>query len=128
MSYTTLQEIRIRIDEYDATINEQTGEQVVTFPSKPKLDVKIEQMIDKAKQDIKGYRHYPTSYTPEMIEEDIENNYHQTLLDLVLYDISVEGADYQTQHVENGTNRSYVKKETILGKIIPFCNIITKED
>ena len=126
MSYTILEEIRIRIDEYDANIVE--GVRVVTFPENAKLDVKIEELIDKAKQDIKAYRHYPDSYTNEMIEQDILTKYKQVLIDLVLYDWAIEGADFQTQHSENAVNRSFVKKETILGRIIPFCKVYAKED
>lgn len=126
MSNTTLEEIRIRLDEFTATVVD--GENVVSFPSKPKLEVKLETMIEKAKKDIIKARHYPASYTPERINEDIETNYQQVLVDLVLYDYSVEGADYQTQHVENSTNRSFIKKETILARVIPFCNVILKEE
>ena len=126
MSYTTLEEIRINIGEYEATV--VSGETVVSFPSNPKLDVKLQMLIDKAKKDIIAYRHYPSSYTYEMIADDIESKYHQTVIDLVTYDYSTEGAEFQTQHVENSTNRSFVKKETILAKVIPFCNIILKED
>ena len=126
MSYTTLEQIRIRLDEFTVTV--VNNENVVTFPSNPKLEIKLQEMIDKAKQDIKKNRRYPARYTAEDIENDINENYNQVLIDLVLYDYSVEGADYQTQHVENGTNRSFVKKETILGRIIPFCNILNKAD
>ena len=126
MSYTTLQQIRIRLDEYDVEVID--NENVVVFPSNPKLDVKIEELISKAKQDIIAYRHYPTSYTTEDIERDITEKYNQVLIDLVLYDISVEGADFQTQHSENAVNRSFVKKETILARILPFCKVFGTED
>jgi len=127
MSYTTLQEIRIRLDEYEVETIE--GENVVTFPSNPKLDVKIEQLIDKAKKDIIAYRHYPSTYKTEDIERDITEKYSQVLIDLVLYDFLLEGAEYQTQHSENAVNRSFTKKETILAKVLPFCNVYSsKED
>lgn len=126
MSYTTLEEIRIRLDEFNAEVIE--GETVITFPSNPKLDLKIERLIDKAKKDIIAYRHYPSSYTAENIEADIAEKYSQTLIDLVLYDISIEGADFQTQHSENAVNRSFVKKETILAKVLPFCKVFSIEE
>ena len=125
MSYTTLQEIRIRLNAYDVV------DDAVVFPSDTeakKLDVKIEELIKKAKQDIRAYRRYPSDYTDERIDDDIEKKYHQIVIELVLYDLSIEGADFQTQHVENSTNRSFVKRESILGKVIPFCNIYSTED
>lgn len=126
MSYTTLEQIRIRLDEYAVSV--VNDENVVSFPSNPKLDVKLSELITKAKQDIRAYRHYPESYTEEDIEDDIESKYHQTIIDLVLYDYLLEGAEYQTQHVENSTNRSFVKKESILARVLPFCNVILKEE
>ncbi len=126
MSYTTLQEIRIRLNEYSA--EEIEGETVVSFPTNSKLDVKIELLISKAKKDIISYRHYPSHYKAEDIERDIEEKYHQVLLDLVLYDLSIEGADFQTQHSENAVNRSFTKRETILAKVLPFCKVFSIED
>lgn len=121
MSYTTLEEIKIRLDEFD--VSESEGEQRLVFHT-GKIDFKLNTLIDKAKQDIRGYRHYPSSYTDEMIESDIETKYHNILIELVLYDYSIEGADFQSTHNENGTNRTFVKRESILGKIIPFCNVL----
>ncbi len=122
MSYTTIEQVRIRLDEYSVTV--VSNENVVSFPSNPKLEVKIDELIKKAKQDIRNYRHYPEYYTDEQIEEDLESKYHNTLIDLVLFDYSVEGADYETAHSENGINRTFVKRESILGKVVPFCNVL----
>lgn len=122
MSYTTLEQIKIRLDMY-SVITEQ-GQSVISFDVNPKADFKIEQLIEKAKSDIKDYRNYPSTYTEEKISEDIEQNYKNILIDLVLYDWSIEGMDYESNHSENGVNRTFVKRETILGKVTPFCKIL----
>lgn len=121
MSYTTLEQIKIRLDEYD--ISDAVGEQTLVFHT-GKIDYKLNEMIEKAKQDIIGYRHYPSSYTAEKIAEDVESKYHNLLIDLVLYDYSVDGANYETNHSENGVNRTFATRESILGKVIPFCNVL----
>lgn len=122
MSYTLIQQIRIRLDEY--AVIETNGSNEISFPPNPKLEVKIGELIEKAKQDIRHYRHYPTHYKDAQIENDIEGNYHNLVIDLVLYDLSVEGAEYQSAHSENGVNRTFVKRESILGKVVPFCNVL----
>jgi hypothetical protein len=122
MSYSTLEQIRIRLDEYEVT--ENGGEETITFPKNLKLDTKLNELILKAKQDIKHHRHYPDGYTEEQIENDIENKYHSMVIDLVLYDYATDGMEFETNHSETGVNRTIVKKETLLGKIIPFCKVL----
>lgn len=118
MSYTLIEKLKIRLKEYtlDAAQN-------VVF-NNGAIDVNLSILIDKAKKDIIAYRHYPSYYTEEEIETDIENNYEGILIDLVLYDYSLDGADYQTGHNENGVNRTFISKDKILGKIIPFCKVL----
>jgi hypothetical protein len=122
MSYSTLEQIRIRLDEYEVT--ENGGEETITFPKNLKLDTKLNELILKAKQDIKHHRHYPDEYTEEQIENDIESKYHSMVIDLVLYDYATDGMEFETNHSETGVNRTIVKKETLLGKIIPFCKVL----
>lgn len=121
MSYTTLENIKIRLDEYDITTVE--GEQVVTFHT-GKIDVELGVLIEKAKQDIIAFRRYPSFYKDEMIEEDVAKNYSNILTELVIFDYSVKGADYETTHNENGTNRTFIKREEILAKVVPFVKVL----
>lgn len=122
MSYSTLEQIKIRLNEYD--VKNVDGEVQIIFKDTPALDVKIEYLIEKAKADIIFARHYPDNFTQDMIDEDIYAKYHHILLDLVLYDYSIEGMDFESNHSENGVNRTYVKRETITGKVIPFCRVL----
>lgn len=123
MSFSTLEEIKVRLDEYDV-IKDASGNDQIVFKETPKLDYKINVLIDKAKKDIIHYRRYPEYYTDEQIADDIEKQYHSLLVDLVLYDYTVEGMDFETNHSETGVNRTIVKRETILGKVIPFCRVL----
>lgn len=121
MNYSTLEELKIRLNEYDV-VTPQGGEQTVVFHT-GKIDFDLNVLIEKAKRDIIGYRHYPARYTEEMIDADLEK-WHNILIDLVIYDYSVDGANFETNHTENGVNRSFVKRENILAKVIPFCNVL----
>lgn len=123
MSFSTLEEIKVRLDEYDV-IKDASGNDQIVFKETPKLDYKINVLIDKAKKDIIHYRRYPEYYTDEQIADDIEKQYHSLLVDLVLYDYTVEGMDFETNHSETGVNRTIVKRETILGKVISFCRVL----
>lgn len=118
--YTLLEQIRIQLDKYD--VDSETND--VVFPQDRKLEIKLENLISKAKNDVIAYRHYPSSYDDEMIAKDIEERYSNIVLDLVMYDYSTDGANFETNHAENGINRTFVKRESILGKVIPFCNVL----
>lgn len=118
MSYTTLEKIKIRLRHYEV---DSAGTTVFNHDEE---NILLEQLIEKATQDIVSYRHYPSYYKPEQIDKDIETKYENILIELVLYDLSVEGADFENQHNENGVNRSFVKRESILAKVLPFCNVL----
>ena len=123
MAYTIMEQIRIQLDEYEVTIDVETNQTQVVFPSKPKLEVELQNLIDKAKSEVINYRRYPSDWSDEQIEADINDNYSHSVVDLVLYDYYTKGADYETSHNENGVSRSFINRDKILGKIIPFCNI-----
>lgn len=122
MDYSIMEQIRIRIKEYEVEI--ENGETQIVFPSNPDLEVQLQVLIDNAKKEIKDYRRYPSYWTAEEIDADIEENYSHIVVQLVLFDNFLEGAEFETSHSENGVNRSFIKREEILGKIIPFCNIL----
>lgn len=122
MDYSIMEQIRIRIKEYEVEI--ENGETRIVFPSNPDLEVQLQVLIDNAKKEVKDYRRYPSYWTAEEIDADIEANYSHIVVQLVLFDNFLEGAEFETSHSENGVNRSFIKREEILGKIIPFCNIL----
>ena len=65
--YSLLEKIKIRLDEYDVITPAGGGETLVFHTGK--IDYKLNNLIDKARKDIIGYRHYPQRYTEEMIDD-----------------------------------------------------------
>lgn len=122
MDYSIMEQIRIRIKKYEVVI--QNGDPQIVFPTDIELETELQVLIDNAKKEVKDYRRYPSDWTAEQIDDDIEENYSHIVVALVLFDNFLEGAEFETAHNENGVSRSFVKRESILGKIIPFCNIL----
>lgn len=121
MSYTLTEQIKIRLRMFHTEVVD--SETVVVF-DKPEEDFIINELIEKAKNEIRSYRNYPADYEEDVIEEDIMEKHRSILIDLVLYDYSTEGADYEQTHSENGVNRTYISRDKILGKIIPFVKVL----
>lgn len=121
MSYSLLEKIKIRLGQYTVE-HEETGD-VVVFNNLDKNPL-IEELIEKATIDIAKNRNYPERFTEEMRNEDIEKNYLGTLMDLVLFDYYADGMDYETNHSENGVNRTMIKRESIVGDVTPFARIL----
>lgn len=112
-----LEKIKVQLGQYDV---DPLGN--ITY-TELKANPLLEQLVEKAKQDIALYRHYPEYYTDLQIAEDIDKHYENIIIDLVAYDFSIDGANYESNHSENGVNRTFVKRETILAKVIPFCRV-----
>lgn len=121
MSYSLLEKIKIRLGQY--TVEHGESGDVVVFNNLDKNPL-IEELIEKATIDIAKNRNYPKHYTEEMRNEDIEKNYLGTLMDLVLFDYYADGMDYETNHSENGVNRTMIKRELIAGDVTPFATIL----
>ena len=121
MSYSLVEKIKIRLGQYTVESGIPTDNVVFNNFDKNPL---IETLIEKAKLDIAKNRNYPESYTEEMREEDIQKNYLGTLIDLVVYDYLADGMDYETNHSENGVNRTMIKRESIVGDVTPFVKVL----
>lgn len=121
MSYSLLEKVKIRLGQY--TVEHNPSGDIVVFTETDK-NILIEELIEKAKVDIAKNRNYPKYYTEEMRAEDIEKNYLGTLMDLVLFDYYADGMDYETNHSENGVNRTMIKRELIVGDVTPFATIL----
>ncbi len=121
MSYTLLEQIKIRLRQF--TVVESQGESTLSF-NKLEENFILNELIEKAKIDVKNARHYPATWSDEKISDDLMTNQKSHIIDLVLYDYSMEGADYESNHSENGTNRTYISRDKIIGRIVPFANIL----
>lgn len=81
------------------------------------LQIKIEQAIRK----VITVRRYPTSYSDDMKLADLET-FYSVIRDVALYDYRQIGVDFEVQHTENGTSRTYVRS-ALLYKVLPLAQI-----
>lgn len=121
MSYSLLEQVKIRLRQYTVQTTSQGSSIVFTQPEENYV---LEELIANAKNDVRNCRHYPTTYSENKINDDIEKNLSNIVIELVIYDYSTEGMEFESNHSENGVNRTFIKRDNILGKIIPFCNIL----
>jgi hypothetical protein len=109
MAYSRLEQLKIRLRQSDVSFEQEDG-----F---------LEQLISQAEQDVRLYRNYPNNYTEEMIEKDMKK-FDSIIVNLALYDCNQEGGEFQISSSENGTSRSWIDRDKILGKVTPFVQIL----
>lgn len=107
MAYSRLEQLKIRLRQ--SGISDE--------------DEFLEQLIFQAEQDVRLYRNYPDNYTKEMIEKDMKK-LDSIIVNLALYDYNQDGGEFQTSSSENGTSRSWIDRDKILGKVTPFVQIL----
>lgn len=109
MTYSRLEQLKIRLRQSDVSCDKE--------------DELLEELIYQAEQDVRLYRNYPSNYTEEMIEKDM-NKFESIIVNLALYDYNQEGGEFQISSSENGTSRSWIDRDKILGKVTPFVQIL----
>lgn len=109
MTHSRLEQLKIRLRQFDV--------------SAEKGDKFLEQLISQAEQDVRLYRNYPDNYTEEMIEKDMKK-FDSIIVNLALYDYNQDGGEFQVSSSENGTSRSWIDRDKILGKVTPFVQIL----
>lgn len=109
MAYSRLEQLKIRLRQSDVSCEQE--------------DRLLEQLISQAEQDVRLYRNYPDNYTEEMIEKDMKK-FDSIIVNLALYDLNQEGGEFQISSSENGTSRSWIDRDIILGKVTPFVQIL----
>lgn len=109
MTYSRLEQLKIRLRQSDVSCDQE--------------DKFLEQLIYQAEQDVRLYRNYPDNYTEEMIEKDMKK-FDSIIVNLALYDYNQEGGEFQISSSENGTSRSWIDRDKILGKVTPFVQIL----
>lgn len=68
--------------------------------------------IDRAIRLYKSKRNYPSSFSEDAIEKDMEEH-HACIFDLALFFFFKMGAEYQTTHIENTIHRGYQSENMI---------------
>ncbi len=109
MTYSRLEQLKIRLRQSDVSCDKE--------------DEFLEELIYQAEQDVRLYRNYPDNYTEEMIEKDMKK-FDSIIVNLALYDYNQEGGEFQISSSENGTSRSWIDRDKILGKVTPFVQIL----
>lgn len=120
--YTILEKIKIRLRQFTTQQNTDDDGNItvdIVFDHLEENPI-LEQLIEGAKKDVIKYRQYPKHFTEEAIKSDIEKNYENTIISIVLYDYNKEGAEFETSNSEGGNQRTYVTRQSVLNDVVPF--------
>ena len=114
--YTLLQQIKIRLRQFHMEGNKMVFDDLKENPI-------IEALLDNAKESVIKCRNYPSSWTKERIDEDLEN-YKNVLINLVIYDYNKEGMEYENSHSESGVSRQFSSRARVMADVVPFVDMI----
>lgn len=92
-----------------------------TIPDEVNKEV-LASKVRNAIREVKRARRYPSHYTEEMINEDLEN-YISNIEGLALYDYNQVGAEGESSHNESGVNRTWKSRNTNFNGIIPIARV-----
>lgn len=92
-----------------------------TIPDEVNKEV-LASKVRNAIREVKRARKYPSHYTEEMINEDLEN-YISNIEGLALYDYNQVGAEGESSHNESGVNRTWKSRNTNFNGIIPIARV-----
>ena len=79
--------------------------------------------IRNAYREVKRTRNYQSSHMQEFIDRDMEG-FYSNIRELALYDFNQVGAEGQTSHSENGTNRVWKERKECLNGVFAFCGVV----
>lgn len=79
------------------------------------LEIKVKNAI----KEVKRARNYPSHYTEQMIDDDMERFYSQ-IRNIALYDYEQIGAENETSHSENNISRSFIDRDKLFAGILPL--------
>lgn len=82
-------------------------------------EVALKAKINSAIREVRGLRKYPSTYTQEQIESDLSNHY-SNIRNVALYDYNMIGAEWESNHNENGISRSFVDRKSLFHGIMPI--------
>lgn len=113
MAYTMVEQVKIRLKQFHIDADDS-----VVFDHKEDNPL-IEQLIEQAKNDVISRRNYPESYTQDRIDEDLKR-YEGVIVNLAVYDRSQAGESYMSSYTENGVQRNWVGRDSLLSAVFPF--------
>lgn len=77
------------------------------------------QKVKQALREVKDARSYPSSYTDEKIDGDIQKFYSQAR-NIALYDYNKIGMDFEASHSEDGITFHHEDRDKLFSGIIPL--------
>lgn len=84
----------------------------------------LQEKVNNAVNEVMRFRRYKQAkYTDSMIEADIVD-FISNIRDIALYDYNQVGLDFQTNHQENGTVRTFMGRRYLFSGIIPLANSV----
>lgn len=75
--------------------------------------------IKNAIREVRRARNYPKHYSESAIVEDL-GNYYSNIRNIALYDYNMIGGEYESNHSENSTNRTFVDRNSLFSGVIPL--------
>ena len=120
MEYTVLEQVKIRLKQFH--IDDSSGSDVTVFDEKED-NVLLEQLIKQAREDVISRRMYPDNYTDEQIEVDLKE-FESVIVNLAVYDRSQAGEAFMSNYTENGTQRSWRDRDSLLAGVFPFIKVL----
>lgn len=118
---TTLEQVKIRLKQFHME-KDEAGKDVVVYDS-PEENPILEQLISQAEQDIIGKRAYPSSYTEDMIKNDLKR-FQSVIVNLTVYDHSQAGEEFMSTYSENGVSRNWRSREDLFVGVFPFVSAL----
>lgn len=85
-------------------------------------DFKSNVLISKIRQayrEVKSARKYPSTYTEDMIVNDIEN-YYANIRNIAIYDYNQVGGEFEKSHNESSISRTWVERSELFSGIYPL--------
>lgn len=96
---------------------------IALLPDESENDI-LTAIVDRAVKSYMSYVNYPPDVSDEDKFTDMTNNEY-CIVDLALYYFNKQGADFETNHSENGVSRTYASEGSIYTRhgIVPYARV-----
>jgi hypothetical protein len=107
-------------------LQEITAELTIELQNQPTFNADVLALkVKDAYRKVKSRRCYQnTSKTDAQIIEDLYDNYFYSIEDIAKYNFAKLGGDFEVSHSENGTSRTWVSEDDVLGNINAFVKVL----
>lgn len=78
--------------------------------------------VVSAYREVRHARKYPSYYTEDEIESDMEQ-FYDVVRNLSLYDYNTVGFEWQKINKENQVSREYIRRTSLLSGVIPLSQL-----